>query len=72
MTFVFLTLVLRGLDRFTAASFETTGIEASLTQPDEPVSHGLANLVQATVPTSIPTHEHLKSDVVSAVKNDRD
>ncbi|HEY3759259.1 MAG TPA: MFS transporter [Solirubrobacteraceae bacterium] len=71
MTFVFLALVLRGLDRFVAASLEATAMEAAPTQLDESVSHGLVSLLQATVPASIPTREHLKSDVISAVKYDR-
>jgi hypothetical protein len=72
MTFVFLTLVLRGLDRFTASSLETTETEASSSQPGESESRGLKLLVQATLPASIPTHEHLKSDAISAVKYDKD
>ncbi len=71
MTFVFLALVLKGLDRFTAASLTVTEAEVAAAQPDEPANTGLASLLQATVPASITTHEHLKSDAVSAVKNDR-
>jgi MFS family permease len=72
MTFVFLTLVLKGLDRFTAASLETAEMQASPMQQDESASHGPTGSTPATVRESIPSHEHLKSDVVSAVKYDRD
>ena len=72
MTFAFLRISLSGLDRRTAAGAQTADGEGPPAQPDEASTDGLATLVQAGSAASLPAFEHLKSDVASVVKYDKD
>jgi MFS family permease len=72
MTFAFLLLVLRGLDRHTAPDTPVTDAEASSAQPQEAANDELAALVEVATGASSPASEHLKSDAVSVVKYDKD
>ena len=72
MTLAFLRLVLGGLDRRTVAGAGAADADAQGAQAHETSPHGLATLVQAGSPPSVPLIEHLKSDVESTVKYDRD
>jgi MFS family permease len=71
MTFVFLWLFLRGIDRQTPADAQVADADDSHTETQETTTHGLAASVQAE-PASISTIKHLKSDTTSVVKYDRD
>jgi hypothetical protein len=72
MTFVFLRLVLSGLDRRVAADAQTTEVEVEAKQADEASADRLTTLVKAGSATSTTPFQHLKSDAVSVVKYDRD
>jgi Major Facilitator Superfamily len=72
MTFVFLMLVLKGIDRPTATAIQVAEPKAPPAQPDEPASHRVMTFAQAAAPASVSPREHLKSDTESAVKYDRD
>jgi MFS family permease len=72
MTFVFLMLVLKGIDRPMAIAIQKTGPEAPPAQPDESTSRGVVTFAQAAAPVSISSREHLKSDAASVVKYDKD
>ena len=72
MTLAFLRLVLSGLDRRTTADVQTADLEESLTRSNEASIHTPATLTQTDAAVSIPAFEHLKSDVASVVKYDRD
>jgi len=72
MTFVFLMLVLKGIDRPMATAIQKTGPEAPPAQPDESTSRGVVTFAQAAAPVSISSREHLKSDAASVVKYDKD
>jgi hypothetical protein len=69
---VFLMLVLKGLDRPTAAAIQVTEPKAPPTQPDEATSRGVVTFAQAAAPASVSPREHLKSDATSVVKYDKD
>jgi hypothetical protein len=72
MTLPFLRLTLRGIDRHTIDEAQTADMEDSPTHPHEATGNGLAVPEQAGVAAPLPALEHLKSDVESAVKYDRD
>jgi predicted MFS family arabinose efflux permease len=71
MTFVFLWLVLTGLDR-TVVDAQTADAETSSAQPREATGNEFATLLQAVAPMSTPVLEHLKSDTALVVKYDKD
>jgi MFS family permease len=72
MTFVFLGLVLKGLDRVTTTSLHETEMESAPAPPEDLPNRGLASLIQTTDGESTVSSEHLKYDATSAVKYGRD
>jgi MFS family permease len=72
MTFVFLMLVLKGIDRPMATAIQVAEPKPPPAQPDEPASRGVVTFAQTAAPASVSPREHLKSDAASVVKYDKD